>query len=94
MRNTAPFPATQRGDHLRTATPEATFQTISNAFAGQQVDPADLDVVTLAKVAILAIAMVDPKRPAAVLDIVHDRLQAAEDVAAVRHLFDESGQPL
>jgi hypothetical protein len=87
------LPATgAKADHGRDSRPD-TFQLLRQAIAGRPVEPANADPATLIKIAALLTYMVDPKRPAAVLDIVKERLAAAEDVAAVRHLFDEQGQP-
>jgi len=72
----------------------STFQLLAQAIDGLSVDPGQADTATLIKIAVLLLAMHAPASPAAVLDVVAERLAAAEDTAAVRHLFDEQGRPL
>jgi hypothetical protein len=74
---------------------DTTFALLAEAFAGQPIEPADsrADTLTLIKATLLLTAMHALASPSAVLDIVQERLAAAEDVAAVRHLFDSHGRP-
>jgi hypothetical protein len=95
-------------DHLRTATTPAgpdnqdtadaasTFELLADVLAGKPIEPTDprADTLTLIKITALLTFMRAPAQPATVLDIVRERLAAAEDTAAVRHLFDEQGRPL
>jgi hypothetical protein len=72
----------------------STYQLLADAIAGRPVEPRQADTATLIKAACLLIFMLRPVAPTAVLNIVRERLDAAEDVAAVRHLFDQQGRPL
>jgi hypothetical protein len=76
-----------------TADAASTYQLLADAIAGRPVEPSRADTATLIKAACLLIFMLRPAEPAAVLRIVRERLEVAEDVAAVRHLFDAEGRP-
>jgi hypothetical protein len=78
------------------ATPASTFELLADVLAGRPIEPADprADPLTLIKIAALLTFMLRLAQPAAVLDVVRERLAAAEDVGQIRHLFDAEGRPL
>jgi hypothetical protein len=74
----------------------STFDLLGDVLADKPIEPGDprADPLTLVKITALLTFMLRPAEPAAVLRIVQERLAAAEDIAAIRYLFDAEGRPL
>jgi hypothetical protein len=64
----------------------STFDLLDKALLGTQVEPGKADPATLIKIICLLLMMHSPTPPAVVLAVVEERLQAAEDTAAIAHL--------
>jgi hypothetical protein len=85
---TADIFAALRLDTPPAPTPDTTFELLRDVVTSRPICAGDprADIDTLVKIIVFLVAVHKPADPAGVLNVARERITAAEDYAAIRHL--------